>query len=162
MKYEKTFEIVLFRPEIPPNTGNIIRLCANTGCRLHIIKPIGFDLGEKAMRRAGMDYLKEVDLYVYDNLDDFIENNKFKRLFLVTKFAEKPYDEYSYRIGDYFMFGSESSGLTDEVFKKFKNQKKILIPMLPNSRSLNLSNSVSVCIYEAWKQNKFNYLKIVK
>ena len=162
MKYKKTFEIVLFQPEIPPNTGNIIRLCANTGSRLHIIKPIGFDIGEKAMRRAGMDYLKKVDLHVYDNLDDFIENNKFKRLFLVTKFAEKPYNEYSYKIGDYFMFGSESSGFTDEVFKKFKNQKKILIPMLPNSRSLNLSNSVSVCIYEAWKQNKFDYLKIVK
>ncbi len=162
MKYKVTFEIVLFQPEIPPNTGNIIRICANTGSRLHLIKPIGFDIGDKAMRRAGMDYSKKVNINLYNNLDDFVQKNLIKRLFLVTKFGEKNYNEYIYKIGDYFMFGSESSGFTDEVFKKLKNQKKIFIPMLPNSRSINLANAVSICIYEAWKQNKFNYFKIIK
>ncbi len=99
---KNTFNIVLFNPQIPPNTGNILRLCANTGTKLHIIKPIGFDLSEKSLRRAGLDYYKKVDLRIYDSLDEFLKNNKFKNLFLVTKFGKKRYDKVGYKRNDFF------------------------------------------------------------
>ena len=151
-----TFNIVLFNPQIPPNTGNILRLCANTGTKLHIIKPIGFDLSEKSLRRAGLDYYKNVDLSIYDCLDQFLENNKFKNLFLVTKFGKKRYDKVEYKRNDFFMFGSEINGLSEEVYTKLKDSVKIYIPMILGNRSINLANAVSVCVYEAWKQINFS------
>ncbi len=153
-----TFGIVLFNPEIPPNTGNIMRLCVNTGCSLHIIKPIGFEINEKAVRRAGMDYIKEIKTSIYDNIDDFLIANNFSRYFLVSKYGEKSYEKYKYKIGDCFIFGSESKGLSNEILKKFENSPRIFIPMTKKSRSLNLANAVSVCIYEALRQNKFQFL----
>ena len=130
-----TFNIVLFNPQIPPNTGNILRLCANTGTKLHIIKPIGFDLSEKSLRRAGLAYYKNVDLSIYDCLDQFLENNKFKNLFLVTKFGKKRYDKVGYKRNDFFMFGSEINGLTEEVYTKLKGSVKIYICLLYTSPS---------------------------
>ena len=151
-----TFNIVLFNPQIPPNTGNILRLCANTGTKLHIIKPIGFDLSEKSLRRAGLDYYKNVDLSIYDCLDQFLENNKFKNLFLVTKFGKKRYDKVEYKRNDFFMFGSEINGLSEEVYTKLNGSVKIYIPMISGNRSINLANAVSICVYEAWKQINFS------
>ena len=151
-----TFHIILFNPQIPPNTGNILRLCANTGSKLHIIKPIGFNLDEKSLRRAGLDYYKNVDLKVYECLDHFLDNNYFNNLFLISKFGQRRYDRIKYRTKHYFMFGSEIDGLSEEVYKKLKNSLKVYIPMIPGNRSINLSNAVSVCIYEAWKQINFS------
>ena len=153
---KNTFNIVLFNPQIPPNTGNILRLCANTGTKLHIIKPIGFDLSEKSLRRAGLDYYKKVDLRIYDSLDQFLKNNKFKNLFLVTKFGKKRYDQIEYKRNDFFMFGSEINGLSEEVYIKLKGSLKIYIPMISGNRSINLANAVSICVYEAWKQINFS------
>ena len=153
---KNTFNIVLFNPQIPPNTGNILRLCANTGTKLHIIKPIGFDLSEKSLRRAGLDYYKNVDLSIYDCLDQFLENNKFKNLFLVTKFGKKRYDKVEYKRNDFFMFGSEINGLSEEVYTKLNGSVKIYIPMILGNRSINLANAVSICVYEAWKQINFS------
>ena len=153
---KNTFNIVLFNPQIPPNTGNILRLCANTGTMLHIIKPIGFDLSEKSLRRAGLDYYKKVDLRIYDSLDQFLKNNKFKNLFLVTKFGKKRYDKVEYKRNDFFMFGSEINGLSEEVYTKLNGSVKIYIPMILGNRSINLANAVSVCVYEAWKQINFS------
>ena len=152
---KNTFQIVLFNPQIPPNTGNIFRLCANTGSKLHIIKPIGFKIDEKSLRRAGLDYYKNVDLKVYESLDEFLKFNTFSNLFLITKYGKKRYDEVKYARNDFFMFGSEINGLSEEVYKKLSGSLKIYIPMIPGNRSLNLANAVSICIYEAWKQINF-------
>ena len=152
---KNTFQIVLFNPQIPPNTGNIFRLCANTGSKLHIIKPIGFKIDEKSLRRAGLDYYRNVDLKVYESLDEFLKFNTFSNLFLITKYGKKGYDEVKYARNDFFMFGSEINGLSEEVYKKLSGSLKIYIPMIPGNRSLNLANAVSICIYEAWKQINF-------
>ena len=153
---ENTFQIVLFNPQIPPNTGNILRLCANTCSKLHIIKPIGFNLDEKSLRRAGLDYYKSVNLKVYECLDDFLKKNTFKNLYLITKFGKKRYDKITYQRNDFLMFGSEIDGLSQEVYEKLKNSAKIYIPMSKGSRSINLANAVSICLYEAWKQINFS------
>ena len=152
------FGIVLFNPEIPPNTGNVMRLCANTRCSLRIIKPMGFEINEKSLRRAGMDYIQNVDTKIFENIDDFIISNEYKRYFLVTKYGKISYEKLDYQKGDCFIFGSESQGLSHEIFKKFKKSEKIYIPMAGKSRSLNLSNSVAICVYEALKQNEFQDL----
>ena len=162
MTIKPTFEIVLFQPEIPPNTGNIIRLCANTGSRLHLIKPLGFDFSNKSLRRAGLDYKKNVEVIIHNNLNSFFEKNSKQNIYMFTKFGNTSYEKVNYKHGDFLLFGSESKGYTDEVFKIMKNRTKIFIPMLPNSRSINLANSVSICLFEAWRQNDFNYFKIVK
>lgn len=151
-----TFQIVLFNPQIPPNTGNVLRICANTGSNLHIIKPIGFSLNEKSMRRAGLDYYSSVKMYVYDNLNDFLSKNNFKNIYLITKFGKKRYDEVNYKRNDYLMFGSEINGLSEEVYKKLNKSTRIFIPMYPKNRSINLANAVSICVYEAWKQINFS------
>lgn len=151
-----TFQVVLFNPQIPPNTGNILRICANTGSNLHIIKPIGFSLNEKSMRRAGLDYYSSVKMYVYDNLNDFLSKNNFKNIYLITKFGKKRYDEVNYKRNDYLMFGSEINGLSEEVYKKLNKSTRIFIPMYPKNRSINLANAVSICVYEAWKQINFS------
>ena len=162
MTIKPTFEIVLFRPEIPPNTGNIIRLCANTGSRLHLIRPLGFDLSDKSLRRAGLDYKKNVEIIIHNSLNDFFEKNSQQNIYMFTKFGNTSYEKVNYKRGDFFLFGSESKGFTDEVFKIMKNRIKIFIPMLSNSRSINLANCVSICLFEAWRQNSFNYLNIMK
>ena len=162
MTMKPTFEIVLFQPEIPPNTGNIIRLCANTGSRLHLIKPLGFDFSNKSLRRAGLDYKKNVEVIIHNNLNSFFEKNSKQNIYMFTKFGNTSYEKVNYKHGDFLLFGSESKGYTDEVFKIMKNRIKIFIPMLPNSRSINLANSVSICLFEAWRQNNFNYFKIMK
>ena len=151
-----TFQVVLFNPQIPPNTGNILRICSNTGSNLHIIKPIGFSLNEKSMRRAGLDYYSSVKMCVYDNLNDFLSKNNFNNIYLITKFGKKRYDEVNYKRNDYLMFGSEINGLSEEVYEKLKKSTRIFIPMFPENRSINLANAVSICVYEAWKQINFS------
>ena len=153
-----SFGIVLFNPEIPPNTGNIIRLCANTGCRLHLIEPMGFSLTEKSLRRAGMDYVKDVKISIYENIFDFLNKDLFRRYFIVTKYGKEAYTKIKYFKNDCFIFGSESKGIPEPILNEFENSKKISIPMIQGSRSLNLSNSVSIVVYEALRQNKFQFL----
>ena len=150
--------IVLFNPEIPPNTGNIIRLCSNTGCSLHLIKPMGFNLNEKSLRRAGMDYVKDVKISIYENIFDFLNKDLFRRYFIVTKYGKEAYTNIKYFKNDCFIFGSESKGIPEPILNEFENSKKISIPMIQGSRSLNLSNSVSIVVYEALRQNKFQFL----
>ena len=149
------FHIALFNPQIPPNTGNIIRLCSNTGSNLHLIKPLGFSMNQKSLRRAGLDYKKNVHINIHNNIDDFLKNNSFKNIYLVTKYALKKYSEIQYQKHDCFIFGSEIDGLSEEVYEKLENSEKILIPMVPKNRSINLANAVSICLYEAWRQNNF-------
>ena len=151
-----TFQVVLFNPQIPPNTGNILRICANTGSNLHIIKPMGFSLNEKSMRRAGLDYYSSVKMNVYDNLNDFLSKNNFNNIYLITKFGKKRYDEVNYKRNDYLMFGSEINGLSEEVYDKLNKSTRIFIPMFPENRSINLANAVSICVYEAWKKINFS------
>ncbi len=155
-----TFHIVLFNPEIPPNTGNIMRLCANSNCSLHIIEPMGFNIDEKAVRRAGLDYTKKIKTTIYKDVDNFIKKNNFKRFYLVSKYGKICYNTIKYQIGDCFIFGSESKGFTNELIQRFKHSKKIFIPMSSDSRSLNLSNAVAILIYEALRQTNFNFCKL--
>ena len=153
------FNIVLFQPKIPPNTGNIIRLCKNTGSKLHLIKPLGFDISEKSVKRAGMDYFEFKNISIYENFEEFIIKRDDKKIFLITKFGKISYEKVKYNFGDYLIFGSEDNGLPNQIYNRLNNSPKIFIPMMPKNRSLNLSNAVSICIYEAWRQNKFNILK---
>lgn len=152
------FNIVLVNPEIPQNTGSIGRICVNADVKLHIIKPISFDLSEKALRRAGMDYWKLLDLSVWDSLDDFLKANedKIERFFFATTKSEKPYFEAKFGEGDFIFFGAESKGLPMEFMKK-NWENAITIPMGKNGRSLNLSVGVGIILYEAIKQNFKNF-----
>ena len=149
------YGIVLFNPEIPPNTGNIMRLCANTSSSLHIIRPMGFDITDKSLRRAGMDYLKNINISIYENISDFLNKNLFTRYFIVSKYGQCNYAEINFKQNDCFIFGSESSGLPDNIIEKFMNSKKIYIPMTQGSRSINLANAVSIIVYEGWRKNNF-------
>ena len=150
------FNVVLFSPEIPPNTGNIIRLCVNTGARLHIIRPISFDLESKKLKRASLDHFDKINIRVYDSYDDFFNSQiQFPRIFCITKFGKTRYDEVEFAENDFFLFGNETSGLPPNIMNRFENRKKLYLPMQKVSRSLNLSNTVSILIYEAWKQNNF-------
>lgn len=150
------FHIVLFEPEIPPNTGNIIRLCANTGAHLHLIHPMGFDLSEKQLRRAGLDYHGWAVIKEYKNLDNFKKIAQPKRLFACSTKGTTNYSAVNFVEGDAFLFGPESRGLSKEVLNGFEENYKLRIPMLTTSRSLNLSNAVAVIIYEAWRQHDFS------
>ncbi len=150
------FNIVLFNPQIPPNTGNIIRLCSNTNSNIHLIEPLGFSVDIKSMRRAGLDYISNVDIKTYKNIDEFLIKTDFKIIHLVTKFGNINYAKVNYKIGDCFIFGSEISGLSEDVFNKFNNSNRIYIPMTPKNRSINLANAVAICIFEAWRQNNFS------
>lgn len=148
-------QIVLFEPEIPPNTGNIIRLAANTGCQLHLIEPLGFELDDKQLRRAGLDYSEWVDTKRYANYRDFIKRCEFKELYGFTTKASKSYDSVEYQPGDALLFGPESRGLPVEILDSLSGDKKLCIPMTNSTRSLNLSNTVAIAVYEAWRQNGF-------
>ena len=150
------FNIVLYEPEIPPNTGNIIRLAANTGCQLHLIEPLGFDLGEKKLRRAGLDYHEFASVKTYANYNEFLEQTQAKRIFGLTTKASKLHSEQKFEPGDYLMFGPETRGLPSDVLESLGQDFLIRIPMLPQSRSLNLSNSVAIILYAAWGQQGFS------
>jgi tRNA (cytidine/uridine-2'-O-)-methyltransferase len=147
--------IALYQPEIPPNTGNIIRLCANTGAKLHLIHPLGFRMDTKALRRAGLDYREWADVQEYKNFEDFWQNFSAQRIFACTTKAKQLYTSPSYQEGDIFLFGPESRGLPKELLDSMPEGRKIKIPMKPDSRSLNLSNAAAVILYEALRQLKF-------
>jgi len=149
------FNIVLYEPEIPPNTGNIIRLAANSGCRLHLIEPLGFDLDTKKLRRAGLDYHEFADVQTYENYQAFQTKNPDARVFGMTTKGSRPHTEITYQEGDYFLFGPETRGLPEDVRSGLGSEFCIRIPMLEGSRSLNLSNSVAIVVYEAWRQLGF-------
>jgi len=146
--------IVLLEPEIPDNTGNIGRTCVATGLSLHLIKPLGFDISEKAVRRAGLDYWKDLDLRVYENYDDFLQQNDNPPVIMATTKAEKKYTDITYDRDCYIMFGKESKGIPEELLIRAP-QNCVRIPMRAGYRSLNLSNSVAIVVYEALRQNDF-------
>jgi tRNA (cytidine/uridine-2'-O-)-methyltransferase len=148
-------DVVLFQPQIPPNTGNIIRLCANTGCRLHLIEPFGFDLDDKKLRRAGLDYHEFAAINRHKSFDAFIESEQPKRVLAITTKTTNYYGDVKFTSGDYLLFGSETNGLPEEVRQKIPDEDKIRIPMVPDSRSMNLSNATAVIIFEAWRQMGF-------
>ncbi len=149
-------QVILHQPEIPPNTGNIIRLCANTGTQLHLIKPLGFNLSDRQLKRAGLDYHEWARLTVHEDLTSCLSLMDGCRIFAVTTKATKHYDKVDYTTDDVFLFGSETRGLPIEVLEDFSQDRRIRIPMVPSSRSLNLSNSAAVIIYEAWRQTSFD------
>ncbi|HEU4683549.1 MAG TPA: tRNA (cytidine(34)-2'-O)-methyltransferase [Nitrospira sp.] len=149
------FDLILFEPEIPPNTGNIIRLCANTGARLHLVKPLGFSLDDRQLLRAGLDYHEYASLAVYDNWKDCADRFMGRRLFAVSTKGALRYDEARYGPDDAFVFGPETRGLPAAVLDAFPAGQRIRLPMVTQSRSLNLSNCVAVVLYEAWRQLSF-------
>lgn len=148
-------KIVLFEPEIPPNTGNIIRLCANTGCSLHLIEPLGFDLDDKKMRRAGLDYREFADLQLYPDLDSFRQQQGDARIFAATTKGGTPYHRIHYQAGDAILFGPETRGLPQHVLDAMGATHTLRIPMKPHSRSLNLSNAAALVVYEGLRQLDF-------
>lgn len=147
--------IVLFQPEIPGNTGNIIRLCANTGAALHLIRPLGFDLDDRKLRRAGLDYHEWADLQVHDTLQACLDRLAPARVFAMTTKGSAPFHDLAVQADDVFLFGPETRGLPDEVLAGFAPGRRLRLPMRPDSRSLNLSNSAAVVAYEAWRQLGF-------
>ncbi|MBK9307976.1 MAG: tRNA (uridine(34)/cytosine(34)/5-carboxymethylaminomethyluridine(34)-2'-O)-methyltransferase TrmL [Nitrospira sp.] len=149
------FDVILYQPEIPPNTGNIIRLCANTGVRLHLVKPLGFSLDDKQLLRAGLDYHEFATLAVYENWTECANHLKAHRLFAVSTRNTQRYDHVAYMEGDAFLFGPETRGLPAALLESFSVERRIRVPMVPESRSLNLSNAVAVVVYEAWRQVGF-------
>jgi tRNA (cytidine/uridine-2'-O-)-methyltransferase len=154
------FHVILYQPEIPPNTGNVIRLCANTGCQLHLIKPLGFTLEDKQLIRAGLDYHEFASLRVHDSLQDCLSAFDPARVFALTTKGSQPFHQLNYQAGDAFLFGPESRGLPAEVLALFDNGQRVRLPMRPDNRSLNLSNTVAVAVFEAWRQCGFAGAKI--
>ncbi len=149
------FNVVLFQPQIPPNTGNIVRLCANTGARLHLIGPLGFELDAKAVRRAGLDYHELACVRVHAGLVPCLEALGGARLLAVETTGTRIYSDAQFRPGDALIFGSETSGLPPPILARVRAECRLVIPMLPGNRSLNLANAVALVIYEAWRQNGF-------
>lgn len=149
------FHVVLFQPEIPPNTGNIIRLCANTGCQLHLIEPLGFDLDDKRLRRAGLDYHEYATTIRHASLADCLSTLSDGRILALTTKANRSYAQMQYREGDVLLFGPESRGLPADVLAGLPPEQLLRLPMRPGCRSLNLSNAVAVTVYEAWRQHDF-------
>lgn len=152
---ENLFEIVLFQPEIPPNTGNVIRLAANSGCRLHLVKPLGFALEDKQMRRAGLDYHEYADLRVHADWQALESALAGRRMFAFSTRADGGFAAARFRPGDVFVFGAETRGLPEDVLASIPPAQRLRLPMRPGQRSLNLSNAVAVVVYEAWRQNGF-------
>ena len=146
--------LVLYSPQIPPNTGNIMRLCSNTGFKLHLIKPLGFNLDDKSLKRAKLDYFSNIEPKVYGNLDEYCKTINMANLVIITKFGKKKYTEAKFNENSIIVFGSETKGLPKLFIKKNAN-KTFRIPMMSNSRSLNLSNAVAIIAYEAWKDLNF-------
>lgn len=153
------FNIVLVEPEIPQNTGNIARTCAATGCKLHIVKPMGFTIDDKKLKRAGLDYWHLLGVKYYENLDDFFMQNKDGRFFYSTTKGLNTYSDVKYKDGDFILFGKETKGLPEQLLHENK-EWCIRIPMISEARSLNLSNSVAIVAYEALRQTDFEQLKL--
>ena len=147
--------IVLYQPEIPPNTGNIIRLCANTGARLHLVRPLGFSLDDAQLRRAGLDYHEYAELKVYDSLEQIRAERPQARWLALSTRGQVRYDTMRYAAGDLLLFGPETRGLPDEVLESIPPPQRLVLPQQPGVRSLNLSNAVAVTVYEAWRQLGF-------
>ncbi len=153
------FNLVLIHPQIPNNTGAIGRLCVNAGASLHLIKPIGFDIDEKAVRRAGLDYWEKLDLYVWESLDQFFEKNDIStNAYFATTKTQKPYFEAPFQEGDFIFFGSETAGIPEDILEKYKAQN-ITIPMTKEGRSLNLAISTGIVLYDAIRQNYLSFKK---
>jgi len=151
--------IVLLEPEIPENTGNIGRTCVATNTRLHLIEPLGFKLDEKRIKRAGLDYWKDLDYVVYDSYEDFLKKNNYPKIYMATTKALKPYTHVRYEPDCFIMFGKESAGIPEEILLSNK-ENCIRIPMVGNIRSLNLGNSVAIILYEALRQNNFEGMRL--
>ncbi len=151
------FHVVLVEPEIPPNTGNIIRLCANTGAQLHLIEPLGFPLDDAKLRRAGLDYHEYAKMQVHANGDAFLAADiaPRERMFALTTHGSQPFANCAFLPGDVFVFGAETRGLAPELRNSFAPEQRIRLPMRPDNRSLNLSNTVAIVVFEAWRQNGF-------
>lgn len=149
------FHVILYQPEIPPNTGNIIRLCANTGCQLHLVRPLGFTLEDRQLKRAGLDYHEFATVRVYDTLQDCLAAFDPARVFALTTKGSQAFHQVRYQAGDVFLFGPESRGLPHDALGRFAAGQRVRLPMLPHSRSLNLSNTVAVVVFEAWRQSGF-------
>lgn len=151
------FNVVLVEPEIPPNTGNVIRLCANTGARLHLVEPLGFPLDDAKMRRAGLDYHDYATMKVHAGWEAFLqaENPERSRMFALTTHGSTPFGSVGFRPGDWFIFGSETRGLAPALRDGFPPEQRIRLPMRPGNRSLNLSNTVAVVVFEAWRQHGY-------
>lgn len=147
--------VVLFQPEIPPNTGNVIRLCANTGAALHLVRPLGFELDDAKLRRAGLDYHEYARVSVHADLDEFIAAVAPTRLLAVSTRGRTRYDSVSYQDGDALLFGPETRGLPQEIIDGLPEEQRLRLPMRPGNRSLNLSNAVAVIVFEAWRQLGF-------
>lgn len=150
------FHVVLYQPEIPPNTGNIIRLCANTGSRLHLIKPLGFELEDKKLRRAGLDYREWASVVEHDSFESFREQIRPVRIWAVSTRGRRMYSDIQYQPHDTFLFGPETRGLPGSLLETLGQESVIRIPMVAESRSLNLSNAAAVLVYEAWRQQGFS------
>jgi tRNA (cytidine/uridine-2'-O-)-methyltransferase len=150
------FHIVLYQPEIPPNTGNIIRLCANTGSTLHLIHPLGFELDDKRLRRAGLDYREYAEVRQHVSFEAFLAALSPKRWFGISTRGACRYDDIEYAAGDAFVFGPETRGLPQAMLDELAGERRIRLPMRPGQRSMNLSNSVAVLVYEAWRQHGFS------
>lgn len=149
------FNIVLVEPEIPQNTGNIVRTCAATGCRLHLIRPLGFEVSDKYLKRAGLDYWKDAEIFYYDSFDELKSLNAGASFYYFTTKARKSYAQVDYSAGDFLVFGKETKGLPEELLKE-NESGCVRIPMLGETRSLNLSNSVAIAVYEGLRQNGFD------
>ncbi len=151
------FHVVLVEPEIPPNTGNIIRLCANAGVQLHLIEPLGFPLDDARMRRAGLDYHEYTAMQVHKDWPSFLAQQQppAERMFALTTHGSGVFSEQSFQPGDYFVFGAETRGLAPELRNSFPTGQRIRLPMRPDNRSLNLSNTVAIVVYEAWRQQGY-------
>jgi len=150
------FSLILYEPEIPPNTGNVIRLCANTGVALHLIEPLGFDLEEKKLRRAGLDYREFASMQTHASLDACLESLDQPRVFALSTRGTTRHDAPTYREGDAFLLGPETRGLPQEVLDALPAEQCLRLPMRPDNRSLNLSNTAAVIVYEAWRQLGFD------
>ena len=149
------FNIVLFEPEIAPNTGNIIRLCSNVGAQLHLIEPLGFVPDDKKLKRAGLDYSDWDAISIHNDFQSFLKSETPQRLFTLSTHSEQRYDEASFEAGDYLLFGPETRGLPERIRDSVSTNKQLTLPMAPNNRSLNLSNTVAIVAYEAWRQTGF-------
>jgi tRNA (cytidine/uridine-2'-O-)-methyltransferase len=155
------FHVILHRPEIPPNTGNVIRLCANTGAQLHLVRPLGFDLDDRQLRRAGLDYHEFAPMQVHGDLDAALAAIASRagappRVFALSTRGSVRFDQVAYRAGDAFLFGSETAGLPQAVLDAIPAAQRLRLPMRPGNRSLNLSNTVAVTVFEAWRQSGFS------
>jgi len=147
--------VVLFQPEIPPNTGNVIRLCANTGADLHLVRPLGFELDDKRLRRAGLDYREYARVSVHEDLDAFVATVSPRRMFAVSTRGRMRYDRVAYADDDALVFGPETRGLPQAIIDALPEEQRLRLPMRPGNRSLNLSNAVAVIVFEAWRQTAF-------